>query len=129
MTVQPHQADSRRVVAVIDDDPAVCNSLKFLLELEGFTVRLYGSAEELLSDSSLRDLSCLIVDQVMPAMSGLDMVAQLRRLGILAPAILVTSRPSAVLRTRAESAGIPIVEKPLLGNTLVDEVRLMTGSG
>lgn len=122
LDTQPHQAG---VIAVIDDDPAVRNSLKFSLEVEGFRVRLYATAEELLSDANLNDLSCVVVDQVMPAMSGLDLVVRLRRHAVSVPAVLITSRPSAVLRARAEDAGVPIVEKPLLGNALVDKIRAM----
>src|SRR5690349_561843 len=110
---EPHQCGT---IAVIDDDPAVRNSLKFSLEIEGFRVRLYATAEELLSDADVNDLSCVVVDQVMPTMSGLDLVGRLRRQSVSVPAVLITSRPSAMLRARAEHAGVPIVEKPLLGN-------------
>ncbi len=42
-------------VVIVDDDPAVCNALKFSLEIEGFTVRLYESGLELLNDHALSD--------------------------------------------------------------------------
>ena len=110
------------VVIVIDDDPAVRNSLKFSLEIEGFTVRSYATGPELLSDGDLAFCSCLIVDQNMPGMSGLDLIALLRARHVSAPAILITTHPSLWLRERAQKAGIPIVEKPLLGNALVDKI-------
>jgi hypothetical protein len=43
------------------------------------------------------------------------------------PIILITSNPSKALVARAETAGVPIVEKPLLGNTLMDKVREAVG--
>jgi two-component system, LuxR family, response regulator FixJ len=50
------------IIAVIDDDAAVRNSLKFSLELDGFAVRIYANAAELMSSGNLTDLQCLIVD-------------------------------------------------------------------
>jgi FixJ family two-component response regulator len=59
----------------------------------------------------------------MPDMSGLELIARLRDRDISAPAILITSHASLALRERAERANIPIVEKPLLGNALLDAIR------
>jgi two-component system, LuxR family, response regulator FixJ len=52
------------------------------------------------------------------------LVAQLRGRDVLIPAILITPAPSENLRTRAASAGVSIVEKPLLGSRLLDSVRM-----
>src|SRR5262245_12948019 len=111
------------VVIIIDDDLAVRNSLKFSLEIEGLTVRSYAAGAELLSADDLALCSCLIVDQNMPGMNGLDLIALLRARHFAAPAILITSHPSPSLRDRAQKAGVPIVEKPLLGNALLDKIR------
>src|SRR5258708_33679034 len=115
------------VVGIVDDDPAVRNSLKFSLEIDGFVVRTYGNAEALLSESELSQFSCLVVDQNMPGTSGLDLVAKLRHRQIFVPVILITSHPPRVLIARANEAGVPIVEKPLLGNALLEEIREMAG--
>jgi len=111
------------VVAVVDDDAAVCNSLKFSLELEGFNVRTYGSGAELLSAADIGACDCFVVDQKMPGMSGLEVIAEMRDRRICAPAILIISQPSAGVNARAAKSHVPIVEKPLLGNTLVDKIR------
>jgi FixJ family two-component response regulator len=111
------------VVIVIDDDLAVRNSLKFSLEIEGLTVRSYATGAELLSAGDLDLCSCLIVDQNMPGMNGLELIGLLRARHFAAPAILITSHPSPSLRERARTAGVPIVEKPLLGNALLDKIR------
>jgi two-component system, LuxR family, response regulator FixJ len=55
-------------------------------------------------------------------MNGLALVGKLRERGISMPAILITTHPSPALRQRAAAAGISIVEKPLLGNALLDNV-------
>ena len=114
----------RYVMLVVDDDSAVRNSLKFILEVEGFQVRVFSSAEELLNEDSLPDPSCLVVDYYMPGMNGLELVAQLRGRDVLIPAILITPAPSENLRNRAAAAGVPIVEKPLLGSRLLDSIRM-----
>jgi two-component system response regulator FixJ len=111
------------VVAVVDDDPAVRHSLKFALEIEGFSVRVYPSGAELLNDLDTAGAECLVIDQNMPGMNGLDLVASLRNRNESAPAILMTSHPTIRLRESADKAGVPIIEKPLLGNTLIDRIR------
>jgi FixJ family two-component response regulator len=111
------------IVAVVDDDPAVCGSLKFSLELEGFAVRAYASGAELLNAGDLADCSCLVVDQRMPGMNGMELIARLREREVLTPAVLIVSHLNAALRARAAKERVPIVEKPLLGNGLLDRIR------
>jgi two-component system response regulator FixJ len=111
------------VIAVIDDDPAVCNSLKFSLELEGFAVRAYRSGAEFLVAGDFRDCKCIVIDQRMPGMSGMEVIAELRERKVWIPAILIISQPSKVLSARAAAAHVPIVEKPLLSNALVEKIR------
>lgn len=111
------------MIVVVDDDPAVCNSLKFALELEGFRVRSYRSAADLLGHEELGDCNCYVVDQRMPGMSGMEFIAKLRERQIATPAILIISQPNDVLSARAAKAQVPIVEKPLLNNMLVDKIR------
>jgi two-component system, LuxR family, response regulator FixJ len=117
------------VVLVIDDDLAVRNSLKFSLEIEGLTVRSYATGAELLSAGDLALCNCLVVDQNMPGMNGLDLIALLRARHFGVPAILITSHASPSLRERARTAGVPIVEKPLLGNALLDKIRDVVAAG
>jgi FixJ family two-component response regulator len=64
-----------------------------------------------------------VVDQKMPGIAGLDLVAMLRDQDVSAPAILITSHPNAALARRAADANVPIVEKPLLNNTLLELIR------
>lgn len=123
MTQQSLPMRENPVVAVIDDDSAVCNSLKFSLELEGFTVRTYDSGWALLRAGDLDGCDCFVIDQKMPGLSGLETIATLRSRSFFAPAILIISQPSAMLSARAAAANVPIVEKPFLGNALVERIR------
>jgi len=117
------------VVAVVDDDAAVCSSLKFSLELEGFAVRTYASGAEFLAARDLGAFNCLVVDQRMPAMSGMELIATLRAERVGTPAVLVVSHPNPALSARAAIAGVPIVEKPLFGNALLERIREACAAG
>ena len=83
----------------------------------------YASPAELLNEGGLAAACGLVVDYHMPAMNGLEVVAQLRERRISIPAILVTSHPNENIRSRAAAAGVPIVEKPFLGSRLMDTIR------
>jgi len=111
------------VVAIVDDDAAVCGSLKFVLELEGFVVRAYGGAAELLAAGDVGSYDCLVIDQVMPHLSGMELITNLRSQKVTTPAILLVSELTAALSARAAAADIPIIEKPLFGNALFDAIR------
>lgn len=111
------------IVLLVDDDPAVRSALKFSLELDGFTVEAHASGEALAAQERLPTEGCLVLDQNLPGMSGLDLLAVLRARRIDLPAVLITTHPNAALRRRATQSGVAIVEKPLLGEALVHGVR------
>lgn len=109
-------------VVVVDDDPAVRRSLKFSLELDGFSVSTYADAAELLN-AALPSFGCLVIDYNLPALNGLEVLQRLRNEQVQLPAIMITSYPSKKLRESADAAGIPIVEKPFFNHTLSDSIR------
>ena len=127
MKKQGKAPNSGGVVIVISDDLAVRNSLKFWLEIEGLAVRGYVSGADLLGAGDLTRCNCYVVDQKMSGTSGLDLIAQLRDRHFTAPAILIASHPSRSLREQAKKADISIVEKPLVGNGLLDRTRDVVG--
>ena len=110
-------------ILVVEDDSALRKSLKFSLQIEGFAVRLYASGRELLDDPDLPTHGCLIADQRLQGMTGLELIAAFRDRDISLPAILVTTNPTIALRQLAADAGIPVIEKPFLGDALFDGVR------
>src|SRR4051812_27740365 len=124
MTMKKHSQSPNQVslVVVVDDDPAVRSSLKFSLEAEGFKVRDFASAADLLNAGDLQ-ACCFVIDQKMSGMTGLELISCLRKRDIFAPAILITPHANAALAALAAAAETPIVEKPLLGNALMDRIR------
>ena len=113
----------RQTVVVVDDDRALRSALTFALELEGFNVEVRSSGEELLARPLPSDDACLVVDERLPGIGGLAAVDQLRRRNVTLPALLITTNPNRSLRNAARAADVPIVEKPLLGDTLLRSIR------
>ena len=117
----PAAATGRGPVCVVDDDDMVCESLTLLLQTQGFAVVSYGSGTELLRNEQQVDAKCLIIDQHMPGISGLDALAALRRKGTALPAILITGRPDSAISERARALGVrAVLEKPFRMARLVE---------
>lgn len=116
-------AAARPVVVIVEDDPAVRGSLAFSLQTEGFSVRSYASPAELLREIPAGKSVCLVIDYKLPEMNGLDLLAELRRRHVDAPAILMTTHPNATVRARAAATATVLIEKPLLGEALFHEIR------
>lgn len=117
----------RPCIFVVDDDAAVRRAFEFALDLEGFSVESFESGEALLLRGAPATPGCLVLDERLPGVSGLDTLRQLRRRSIDLPAILITSHPGPALREAAAQAGVPILEKPLLAETLVAAIHHALG--
>src|ERR1700761_7969066 len=78
------------VVAVVDDDPRICESLESLIESAGFTARAFSQAEDFLGGDLLMKTSCLITDVRMPTMGGLDLQRRVRLARPDLPIIFIT---------------------------------------
>jgi two-component system, LuxR family, response regulator FixJ len=106
--------EARRLVGVVDDDDAVRDSLQFLLETAGLSVVAYSSAAQFLKEARLAELACLVVDQHMPELTGLQLITRLRGQGATLPIALITGSPSADLVRLARELGVAgVLEKPL----------------
>jgi FixJ family two-component response regulator len=114
----------RGVVLVVDDDLAVCEALKFTLEIEGLPVRVCRSGDEALHHPDLPHACCLVIDYRMPGMDGLQLLERLAHQQCEIPVIMITGQPSLALRRRAKAAGVRrVLEKPLMDSALVDCIR------
>jgi two-component system response regulator FixJ len=109
-----------RTIFVVDDDAAIRDSLRMMLEASGYTVRDFASAQAFLSDANLQDAGCLIVDIRMPGMGGLELQEELMRRKANVPVIVMTGHGDVPLAVRAMRAGaMDFVEKPF------DEERML----
>lgn len=114
-------------LVLVDDDGALRSALKFALELDGYRVQTFASGEALLeADLPARNV-CLVVDENLPGMGGLDSVGALRARSQDLPALLITSHPGPELRRRAGRMRVPIIEKPLIDDLLIRNIRWALG--
>jgi two-component system response regulator FixJ len=115
--------DAERVL-VVDDDLAVRNSLRFALEMEGLTVRTYGSGAELLADPDLASCGCLVIDCNMPGMNGIELVKRLEERHQHRPVILITSGSArGVAECGVHPDVMSVLEKPLEDNLLLEHIH------
>lgn len=120
---------SRPLIAVVEDDAAVLNSLEFALQAEGYAVCAFGRATEALLSAEVMRADCLVLDYGMPDLTGVALLGQLRRRGLERPAIIIASNPHARCLQEAAEAGALVIEKPLTGEHLLDQIRrALTGS-
>lgn len=110
------------IILLVDDDEAVLAAVQFALELQGFVVRPYPSAEALLAQKELPSHGCLVLDYNLPGLDGIELLERLRARGVALPALLITTPTSEALN-KAKAAGIEVVEKPLLGDALALAVQ------
>lgn len=105
-------------IAVIDDDDAVRESTRALLECNDYSVREHPSAENFISQP--RDgVDCLLVDHHLPGMTGLELLEQLRADGDQTPALMMTGLPDRSMVPRAKRIGVKLLHKPISEKRLV----------
>ena len=113
-----------KLIAIIDDDEAMQDSLRDLMEAAGLAARSFGSAEEFLESDLHTRAACLIVDVHMPKMSGLQLQARLKEEDCNIPIIFITAHGDASIRVRAMREGaVEFLAKPFDHHLLLKRVR------
>ena len=113
-----------KLIAIIDDDEAMQDSLRDLLEAAGLDARCFGSAEEFLKSDLHCSAACLIVDIRMPKMSGWELQARLKDEDCNLPIIFITAHGDARMRIQAMRAGaVEFLAKPFDHQLLLKRVR------
>jgi len=116
------------VVFVVDDDPSVRSSLKFLLSSVGLQVESFDSAETFLQRKAPDATSCLVLDVRLRGLSGLDFQRELAARNIRIPIVFVTGHGDIPMSVRAMKAGaIEFLTKPYRDQDLLDAVRIALG--
>jgi two-component system response regulator DctR len=111
---------SAELVHVVDDDEAVRESLAFLLSSVGMPSKTYASGEAFLADGGATAAGVVLLDVRMGAMSGLDVLAQLRNFGSCVPVIFLTGHGDVPLAVGAiKSGAFDFLEKPFDERELV----------
>ena len=112
------------IVHVVDDDPAVRDSLAFLLDTAGLASRTYDSAATLLVHADNLTPGCIVTDVRMPDMNGLEMVRRLSEMGVRHPVIVMTGHADVPLAIEALRAGVrDFIEKPFDDEALISSIR------
>ncbi len=111
------------IVHIVDDDPAARESLCFLLQVAGFEVAAYDSAEAFLQGADLDRPGCAVVDVRMPGMNGLALQQELGRRGQHPPVVLITGHGDVAMAVSALKAGaVDFIEKPFDDEALLAAV-------
>jgi two-component system response regulator FixJ len=107
-------------VHVVDDDAAMRDSLRMLLEAAGFAVRTFDSASAFLASGPM-GLGCVLTDVRMPEIDGLALLRRLRERGVHLPVIVMTGQGDIAIAVQAMKAGaIDFLEKPFDDATLIE---------
>src|SRR5258708_21100912 len=113
-----------RLIAMIDDDEAMEDALRNLMDADGLVGRCFGSAEEFLESDLHTRGACLIVDIRMPKMSGLQLQTRLKEEECNIPIIFITAHGDARMRIRAMREGaVEFLAKPFDHHLLLKRVR------
>ena len=115
-------------VFVVDDDEALRNCIRRLVESVHLQVETFGSAEEFLQAYSPSRAGCLVLDVRMPGISGLELQRRLMQLGYTLPVIMLSGYGDVTVAVRAMKAGaVSFLEKPFNENLLLDAIREAIG--
>jgi FixJ family two-component response regulator len=113
-----------RAVAILDDDVSIRRSVANLLLSLGFQAQSFASAAEFLRSPNWENTGCLVLDLRMPAMGGLELLADLASRGRRIPAVILTAHGDDDVRDRAKRAGaIAFIDKPFRSGALIEAVR------
>lgn len=111
-------------IFIVDDDPAVCDSLVRLLSEVNLQSRVFASAAEFLSNFSFDELGCLLLDVRMPGMSGMELQRELIKRQASLPIIFITGHGDVPLAVEAMKSGaFDFIEKPVRAQALLERIN------
>jgi two-component system, LuxR family, response regulator FixJ len=111
------------VIALIEDDEAVLESLRLLLESRGLAVHTFRSVEDFLAHED-REAACVVSDVRLPGLSGLDLQRHMKKEGRAAPLILITGHGDIAMAVSAIKDGaFDFIEKPYDADLLIASIE------
>lgn len=120
----------RPLVAVVDDDESMRESLPDLLHELGFDAVAFGSGPAFLASESVSRASVLVCDIAMPQMTGFELLQHMKRSGLLTPFVFITARADTATRSRALAEGaVACLFKPFSPSTLTEALEAALSKG
>jgi FixJ family two-component response regulator len=110
--------NERHLLYVVDDDEAVRSSTRALLEVFGYAVRDFASAEQMIASADVSRAGCLILDYNLPGMSGIDLIHKMRADGVQTPVIIVSANGKNLATQAAKAGVVAILRKPVVAQAL-----------
>lgn len=115
---------SKSTVFIVDDNPAVRDAIRWLVEQVGLNAKTYASAREFLANFQPGMRGCLVLDIRMPGMSGIELQEKLSQEGTHLPVIIVTGHGDVPITVRAMKSGaFEFLQKPFNDQVLIDAIQ------
>lgn len=116
------------LIAVVDDDESVRESLPDLIRELGYPAQAFASAEAFLMSRSVSETRCLVLDVAMPGMSGPELQRELLDRGNEIPVVFITAQGGTVLRPRLLALGaVECLSKPFSDTDLLSAIKSALG--
>lgn len=113
-----------KIVYIVDDDPAICDSLSLLMSAVGMQTQTFPEADSFLSAIEPEQAGCLILDVRLPGMDGLELQQELQQRQIDIPILIITGHADVPMAVRAMRAGaIDFIEKPFDAELLILRIQ------
>jgi two-component system, LuxR family, response regulator FixJ len=116
--------EEKATVYIVEPDDAVRDSIQLLIETADLAAHSHASAASFLSIVPFQNNGCVLIDQNLPDMTGLEVVEHLRRRGVAVPIIVMTSEEDPAMGSAAERFGVLLLEKPFAPRRVIDLIQM-----
>jgi CheY-like chemotaxis protein len=118
----------RKVIAIIDDNPGILQSMRTMLSSLGYDTELYATAEQFIDAAMNSEAACLLLDINLPDISGIELARHLSAMGLTFPIIFMTASEQAQIKTQAEELGcVAYLSKPFSQDQLIVAIKDAVG--
>jgi RNA polymerase sigma factor (sigma-70 family) len=115
---------SKPTVYIVDDDPDMRDSLRWLMKTVGLRTESFATAEQFLEGYVRDGPACLVLDVRMPGTSGLDLLEEMRAAGLRLPVLFITAHADVPMAVRAMKSGaVEFLEKPFNAQALLERIQ------
>jgi two-component system, LuxR family, response regulator FixJ len=116
--------ETNATVFIVDDDQAILESMRMLIETVGMTVQTFSNSQEFLESYDPDVAGCVVLDIRMPGMSGLELQAKMQTLKMDIPIVIITGHGDIPMAVQAIKAGaVEFIEKPFRDQLLLDAIN------